>query len=59
MAGKGDRYRPVDNKTFRANYEAIFGERKLNVWDKTEEQPPTPKTEKTNSATNRRPPRRA
>tara|TARA_R110001592_G_scaffold120363_1_gene324437 strand:+ start:18 stop:170 length:153 start_codon:yes stop_codon:yes gene_type:complete len=27
-AGKGDRYRNVDSKTYRENYEKIFGSKK-------------------------------
>ena len=28
MAGKGDRYRPVDKKKFDANYERVYGKAK-------------------------------
>ena len=30
-AGKGDKFRPVDLKKYRENYEKIFGKRKKNV----------------------------
>ena len=29
-AGKGDRYRPVDQDRYRENYEKIFGKAKTN-----------------------------
>jgi hypothetical protein len=38
MAGKGDRYRPVDRKKYEENYARIFGQKKEN--DEHRETPP-------------------
>lgn len=31
--GKGDNYRPVDKEKFDANFERVFGKKKLNIWE--------------------------
>ena len=38
QAGKGDRYRSVDPKKYRENYERIFGRKPMELTEKTWEQ---------------------
>jgi hypothetical protein len=36
--GKGDNPRPVDKSRYDNNFEAIFGEKKLNVWEDADDE---------------------
>ncbi len=37
QAGKGDRYRQVDQKKYAENYESVFGKFEIKTWDPDED----------------------
>ena len=51
QGGKGSTYRPVDEVKWSKNYEAIFGKKKIKLWESPEQQM-DPKTQKSRSENN-------
>lgn len=45
MAGKGDRYRPVNKEVYDKNFEAVFGTKKLNIMSDSDRQDLAEQTE--------------
>jgi len=45
MAGKGDKFRPVNKEVYDKNFEAVFGQKKLNIMSDDDRQDLAEQTE--------------